>query len=163
LTVLRLVAARKTGGALSVLALALSVATAATAQPAYAIDGDTLELTSERIRLWGIDAVEGDQVCQRGGRPWQCGDDAAAALEALVDGRELTCIEVDRDRYGRTVATCTVAGQDIGAAMVRQGWALDFEGYSTGAYAAEQLEAEQAQRGLWSGSFTPPWEWCVQR
>jgi endonuclease YncB( thermonuclease family) len=49
-----------------------------------------------------------------------------------------------------------VAGQDVGAVMVRQGWALDYERYSGGAYAAEQLEAEQAQRGLWSGSFVPP-------
>jgi endonuclease YncB( thermonuclease family) len=111
----------------------LVIATTASAQTARVVDGDTLELkTGERIRVWGIDAPEGSQVCQRGGRPWQCGDDAAAALEALVDGRELTCTEVDRDRYGRTVATCTVAGRDIGATMVRQGWALDFERYSTG-------------------------------
>jgi hypothetical protein len=45
--------------------------------------------------------------------------------------------------------------------MVRSGWALDFGRYSGGHYAAEQLETEQAQRGLWSGSFvnglTAPW------
>jgi endonuclease YncB( thermonuclease family) len=121
------------------------------------IDGDTLDLAGERIRLWGIDAVEGDQVCQRDGFPWRCGDDATRALEALVNGRDLTCVELDVDRYGRSVATCTVEGQDIGAAMVRSGWALDFERYSRGAYAAQQLEAEQAERGLWSGAFVPPW------
>jgi endonuclease YncB( thermonuclease family) len=143
------------------LALVLLVtAAAAVAQPAGVIDGDTLELsTGECIRLWRIDALEGDQVCQRDGRPWRCGDDATRALEALVDGRDLTCVELDVDRYGRSVATCTVDGQDVGAAMVRSGWALDYERYSGGAYAAEQLEAEQAQRGLWSGSFVPPWEW----
>jgi len=65
----------------------------------------------------------------------------------------------NRDRYGRTVATCSVNSQDIGSAMVRSGWALDYERYSKGAYAAEQIEAEQHQRGLWSGSFVPPWEW----
>jgi endonuclease YncB( thermonuclease family) len=80
-------------------------------------------------------------------------------LEALLNGQALACTEVDVDRYGRTVATCTADGQDLGAAMVRQGGALDFERYSGGAYDAEQLEAEQAQRGLWSGSFVPPWEW----
>ena len=43
--------------------------------------------------------------------------------------------------------------------MVREVWALDYERYSGGRYASEQLEAEQTQRGLWSGSFVPPWEW----
>jgi endonuclease YncB( thermonuclease family) len=43
--------------------------------------------------------------------------------------------------------------------MVWYGWALDYDRYSHGAYADEQLEAEQAQRGLWSGSFVPPWDW----
>jgi hypothetical protein len=45
---------------------------------------------AKRIRLWGIDGPEGAKICQRDGRP-QCGDDATRALEALVDGRELTC------------------------------------------------------------------------
>jgi endonuclease YncB( thermonuclease family) len=30
-------------------------------------------------------------------------------------------------------------------------------------YDAEQLEAEQTQRGLWAGAFVPPWEWRAQR
>jgi endonuclease YncB( thermonuclease family) len=103
----------------------LLAACAAAAQPAHVLDGDTFDLNGERIRLWGIDAPEGLQICQRNGHEWRCGDNATAALEALLDGQALICDEVDVDRYGRTVATCTAAGQDIGAAMVRQGWALD--------------------------------------
>jgi endonuclease YncB( thermonuclease family) len=140
----------------------LLAACAAAAQPARVIDGDTFDLNGERIRLWGIDAVEGDQVCQRDGHEWRCGDDATLALQTLIDQGGIACTEVDTDRYGRTVATCSVAGEDIGAAMVRSGWALDYERYSGGHYAAEQLEAEQAQRGLWSGAFVPPWEWRQQ-
>lgn len=109
-------------GCRSVIALLLLVtATAALAQTAYVIDGDTLEVAGERVRLWGIDAVEGDQICQRDGRPWQCGDDATRSLQTLVDLGEITCTEMDRDRYGRSVATCTIADQDIGAAMIRSG------------------------------------------
>jgi endonuclease YncB( thermonuclease family) len=142
------------------LTLALLItATAAAAQPTRVIDGDTLDLAGKRIRIWGIDAVEGDQICQRDGREWRCGDDAARALETLVDQGEIICAEVDRDQYGRTVATCTVNGRDVGSAMVRSGWALDYAKYSHGAYLGEQLDAVQAQRGLWSGSFVPPWEW----
>jgi endonuclease YncB( thermonuclease family) len=154
---LRLTAA--SAGPVRRLAVLLGLPVVMGAGPAQVIDGDTLDLAGERIRLWGIDALEGDQVCQRNGQPWQCGDIAARALETLVHDREITCTETDRDRYGRAVARCTVAGEDVGAAMVRSGWALDYERYSGGAYAAEQLEAEQAQRGLWSGSFVSPWEW----
>jgi hypothetical protein len=59
----------------SLLALTLLVTAAAAAQPVLVIDGDTLDLAGERIRLWGIDAPEGSQIFQRDGRDWQCGDD----------------------------------------------------------------------------------------
>jgi len=45
-----------------------------------------------------------------------------------------------------SIGTCSLAGRDIGSAMVRQGWALDYQRYSGGAYAAEQLEAERTAR-----------------
>jgi endonuclease YncB( thermonuclease family) len=139
------------------LALILALPVLIGAGPIRVLDGDTLELAGERIRLWGIDAVEGDQICQRNGRPWRSGDDATAALEALVDGHKLSCEARDVDGYGRTVATCAVGGQDLGAEMVRQGWALDYEWYSGSAYASEQLEAERAQQGLWAGHSCREW------
>jgi hypothetical protein len=69
--------------------LLLCIAPAALAEMARVLDGDTLELsTGERIRLWGIDAPEGSQVCQRDGPLWHCGDDATAAMRVLVNGRD---------------------------------------------------------------------------
>jgi len=127
---------------------------------ASVIDGDTLELADgKQVRLWGIDAVEGSQVCRRDGQPWRCGDDATAALRRLIDGQKLACEAQDVDRYGRVVALCRVDGVDIGSEMVRQGWALAYERYSRGAYADEQKAAWAARAGLWSGEFVPPWEW----
>jgi len=41
------------------------------------IDGDTLEIHGQRIRLHGIDAPESRQLCRLDGKPWQCGKDAA--------------------------------------------------------------------------------------
>jgi endonuclease YncB( thermonuclease family) len=46
-----------------------------------------------------------------------------------------------------------VAGLNLGADMMRLGWALDFERYSNGARADEEAQARSARRGLWVGEF----------
>jgi endonuclease YncB( thermonuclease family) len=151
-------------GGKSVLALLLLAACGATAQQVGVIDGDTLDLAGERIRLVGIDAPEGNQICQRNGRQWACGDDAAAALVELVkNADEVHCDVLGHDRWGRGLGVCFADGLELNRAMVLQGWALAYypkRGAVPGPqYDAEQLEAEQAQRGLWSGSFIEPWAW----
>jgi endonuclease YncB( thermonuclease family) len=41
---------------------------------ASTIDGDTLEIHGTRIRLWGIDAPESDQLCRnQTGEHYRCG------------------------------------------------------------------------------------------
>src|SRR5512147_1517926 len=58
---------------------------------AKVVDGDSLEIGSDRVRLFGIDAPEGRQDCRRNGQVWRCGDDAAAQLRKLVQGATLRC------------------------------------------------------------------------
>lgn len=126
------------------------------------VDGDTIELSGERIRLIGLDAPEGNQECQRDGKPWRCGDDAEAALVALIDGQAVSCDILGRDRFGRPLAVCFAGTVELNREIVRTGWALAW--YPKGGvrgpqYDAEETEASAAGRGLWSGSFIPPWEW----
>jgi endonuclease YncB( thermonuclease family) len=143
--------------------LALILLVIAATASARVIDGDSLELAGEDIRLIGIDAPEGRQVCQRDGLEWRCGDDATAALGTLVAGAEVRCDVLGHDRWRRALALCFAGPVEINREIVRQGWALAYypeRGAIPGpTYDAEQLEAEEAQRGLWSGSFVPPWEW----
>ena len=123
------------------------------------IDGDTIDVWGQRIRLQAIDAPERDQTCRDAqGRKWTCGLAAARELRRRIDGQELTCEPSGLDRYQRVLAICFLRdGSDLNAWMVRQGWALAFR--SSTRYRAEQNEAESLGRGIWAGSFVPPWEW----
>lgn len=121
-------------------------------------DGDTLRIAGARIRLHGIDAPESAQTCRADGRAWPCGRDAAQALRRRVAGRVVDCEERDRDRYGRIVAVCRVAGADVNAWLAGRGWALAYRRYSAD-YVAEEAAARAARRGIWRGDFVAPWDW----
>ena len=125
---------------------------------ARVIDGDTIEVSSARIRLFGVDAPESAQRCLAGTRRWPCGEQATRALAGRVDGRSVACEERDRDRYGRIVAVCRSDGRDVNAWLVREGWAMAYRRYSA-AYVGEEVAAKAAQRGVWRGEFVPPWDW----
>ncbi len=129
---------------------------------AFVADGDTLTISGTRIRLIDIDAPELDQTCTDAqGRDWPCGRQASAQLRSRVRGRDLTCQPKSIDKFGRTLATCTLPdGTDINGWMVQHGWAVT-SGFANG-YGAQQDDAKSAKRGLWAGSFTTPREWRHQ-
>lgn len=150
---------------LAVLALLFSYGVALPddfAGQASIIDGDTLEIHGNRIRLWGIDAPESDQLCRgEDSLQYRCGARAANDLDAFVARRPVTCVPISLDRYGRTVATCSVAGADLGEWLVRRGLALDWPQYSRGKYGADQRAAEKGGNGIWKGSYVEPWLYRV--
>jgi len=127
--------------------------------PARVVDGDTLDLNGARIRLYGVDAPEAGQTCERNGAAWPCGAAATQALSDFISGREVSCVEVDRDRYGRAVSTCSVGDTDLGSWMVLNGWALEFDRYSDGRYAQAEQAASNAGVGIHSGQFVAPADW----
>jgi hypothetical protein len=116
------------------------------------IDGDTIEIRGERIRLDAIDAPESGQLCEAGGEKWRCGQQAALALADRTGTRNVTCRDRGTDRYGH------LEHLDLNGWLVSEGWALAYRRYST-EYVAHEVAAQGARRGMWRGEFVPPWEW----
>jgi len=126
---------------------------------AQVIDGDTIDIGGERVRLHGIDAPEYGQSFWCDGREFDGGAMAAAALEALVAGVSLRCEPIERDCFGRLVAKCfSKSGVDVCRRLVASGWALAFRRYSFD-YVPDETAAKEAFRGLWRGTFEMPWDW----
>jgi endonuclease YncB( thermonuclease family) len=120
------------------------------------IDGDSIRMGRDEIRLQGVDAVEGDQTCRRAnGEDWPCGAQARRALARLVAKQTVTCVHHGKDKYGRILGTCSLASGSINDWLVRQGWAVAYTRYSP-EYVDAQAEAKAAKRNIWSGTFTKP-------
>jgi endonuclease YncB( thermonuclease family) len=124
---------------------------------ARVVDGDSLHVDSTEVRLFGVDAFEGRQLCARDGTPWRCGDAAASKLRELTTGRSIICDKRDIDSYGRTVAVCTNGDVDVAAELTSAGLALAYREFSSD-YVDEENEARAARRGAWAGEFTAPWD-----
>ena len=118
----------------------------------WVMDGDTVLLLPEgerepvRARLQGIDAPES---CQAGG------ERSREALIALVLRKTVQVQWHGQDSYGRHLARLWVAQTDVGAEMVRLGWAWAYSyRVGRGPYAALQREAQGDNRGLFAARET---------
>ena len=125
---------------------------------ARVIDGDTLAVGAQVIRIEGIDAPEDGQSCSdAGGDSWRCGAGATNALRKLSGGG-VRCVGNEFDTYKRLIASCTANGADVGKTLVLDGWALAYRRFST-KYVKDEDLAKKAGRGVWKGKFVDPWQW----
>ena len=122
------------------------------------IDGDSLYVGRDEVRLKGIDAPEGRQTCSRNGSPWDCGNAARDELRRLIGKDVVVCRATERDKHGRVLGYCSAGGRDLNAGMVSSGLAVAY-----GGFLREQGEAKASRRGLWSGEFENPRDWRHER
>ena len=125
---------------------------------ASVIDGDTLDIRGQRIRLHGIDAPESGQSCEKDGKQYRCGQRAALKLADKIGRATVRCEQRDIDRYKRIVAVCSLGNIDLNAWMVRQGWAIAYRQYSRD-YVDDESAAQAEKAGIWAGRFIEPSRW----
>lgn len=145
----------------------IGTAVALTAVPADAgtrvIDGDTLEVDGEKIRLYGIDAPEAGQKCATpGGGTWPCGRDAISLVERLISGADVYCDNRGSDDFERTLAVCTVGGVELNRALVEAGLAWSFRRYANDYDDAEDV-AHAGGVGIWRADTEPAWQYRAHR
>lgn len=104
----------------TVAAVVCFTALACTPQTVVVVDGDTIIVRGERIRIEGINAPELKGKC------YEEGVRARHARSRLMELLEAAKIDIERngfDRYRRTLATVTVGGSAVGDVLMREGLA----------------------------------------
>jgi endonuclease YncB( thermonuclease family) len=129
------------------------------------IDGDTLQIDGHTVQLYGIDAPELGQYCERNGELWECGTEAALFLQKTVqfEGPPIECPPWGEEPAagGSTelvIGVCQVGPKVVGLTMVQNGYAMALPD-SFPEYKEAEAQARQAKLGLWRGEFVPPWQW----
>lgn len=127
--------------------------------PVLVVDGDTIRLDGQIVRLRGIDAPELDQTCTGGdGAEHACGRLSARHLEVLIGESAVACSGHDADRYGRFLGDCLAGagttGTALNRAMVEAGWAVAFGGHERA-----EATARADNRGMWAWTFERPSDW----
>ena len=85
------------------------------------IDGDTIHVGNVKYRLFGIDAPEIKQLCEKNNKKIECGVIAKNLLKIKIGNKIPECIVKDKDRYQRFVAECFVDKESLSKFMVREG------------------------------------------
>ncbi len=125
----------------------------------HIVNGDAVSFGKTHIRLAAISAPGLEQLClDRSGEHWTCGLTARDELAKYLGTKPWSCQTTRADRYGRSVAKCTVNGEDIAKWVVKSGWAVAVTRISHD-YEADEAEAKAAKAGLWSGAFIAPPDW----
>lgn len=97
-------------------------------------DADTIIVDGTPVRLNGVDAPE---------LKTSAGKDAKRWVINYLRGKSITCKLNGERTYDRWVGICFADGEDIGAAVIAAGHALDCRRYSGGRY--RNLETPSAR------------------
>jgi endonuclease YncB( thermonuclease family) len=114
------------------------------------VDGGTLLLRNQVVRLFGVEPPPRGTACDSvGGSGGDCGAAATNALAAMVRDVSVSCRVVGADTLGRPYAVCQASGTELNRAIVAAGWARTDSDAGAPLKQAEQT-ARAGHRGLWA-------------
>ena len=135
---------------------------------AKVVDGDTIKINEKKIRLFGIDAPEKNQICKKiylsflifdFQKDYKCGEKSTLALLNKLKDKKVKCfLKKNKNRYKRNIGICYVKNQDINKWLVNNGYAIAYKKYSK-KYVLNEQYAKKNQLGIWRGTFLEPEKW----
>ena len=134
---------------------------------AEVVDGDTIKINSNKIRLFGIDAPEKKQFCNKTyltisilnfQKDYPCGKISTMKLKKKISNKEIICKSSEKDKYQRLIAECFNKQTNLNAWMVKNGYAVAYRKYSK-KFVSQEIAAKRNKLGLWQGSFEMPWDY----
>ena len=133
---------------------------------AQIIDGDTIKINSKKIRLYGIDAPEFEQMCKKPyltiifftfTKDYPCGKISTEKLQKKINNKVITCKILDIDRYKRLIGECYKRNLNLNSWLVSNGHAVAYRKYSK-KYVSYEINAKNEKLGIWQGKFEMPWD-----
>lgn len=114
---------------LFVLILALTVVAdvecaSAISSYAYINEDGSLRIRGRTFRLHGLFIPPTAYTCQRFTTPLTCSSQVSIALDFKIGAKFVRCETVATNADGTESAYCSVDGEDLGAYLLSEGWAL---------------------------------------
>jgi len=128
------------------------------------IDGDSIKIRNQEIRLINIDAPEYTQEClDQNMQKYKCGIVAKDFLKKIISNKEIICKYHKKDIYNRILGKCHTKETQINKEMVKAGWAILYNFRdSTKEMKKIEILARKNKQGLWNGSFLEPQKYRKQ-
>ena len=125
---------------------------------ATVVDGDTIIINKNRIRLVGIDAPETKQKClDKNYYEYLCGELSTNFLTQLINNKEVQCQYSQKDIYQRYLGICTFQNININHEMIKNGMAVIYNLKDTSDELKNlESEAQNKKIGIWQGAFQEP-------
>lgn len=117
------------------------------------IDANTFVMNGQRMRFWGVDAPDLDQVCVQSGQEWLCGKAAMMALAGFLLNQDIACYEKGRSPSGTIYSQCFVGDIDVNGWLARNGWAVALRD-RTLSYVSRESQAKFERLGVWREGLT---------
>lgn len=139
----------------------------------YTLDGNTIKIGTETVRLLGSSAPHIDQMGHDEiGRQYPAGLYARDVLASIIADQPLGCRVVpqngsEKDSFGHYYGICAAPQiGDVSAEMIRRGWAMidrsgETQVYST--YVNIESKSKTILRGIWQGPLEKPWEYKASK